>query len=214
MKPATAIAAGLMFGAAGLLLFWPEEIPNGDGISGESEEGEAPEETGSIWQRIIDGVIPVEIDLNNQNLQAFLAMIRTAEGTAGQGGYRMLFGGQLFASYADHPRQLVSAQLGGRKIHSTAAGAYQFLSRTWDEARAALSLPDFSPESQDMAAAWLIRRRGALRDVLDGRLSIAIAKCAKEWASLPGSPYGQPTISSAKARSLFAQYGGMETESA
>ncbi|MQY50829.1 glycoside hydrolase family protein [Rhodocyclus tenuis] len=135
-------------------------------------------------------------------------MIRNAEGTAGRDGYRTLFGGGLFDDYSDHPRRKVTATLGGRQITSTAAGAYQFLAGTWDEARAALSLPDFSPASQDQAAAWLIRRRGALTDVYAGRLDTALAKCAKEWASLPGSPYGQPTISSAKARQLFADAGG------
>lgn len=203
-----------MFGAAGLMLFWPVEAPAGEGVGSQPEEGAPPVETGSVWQRIIDGVIPVEIDLNNQNLQAFLAMIRAAEGTAGPAGYRTLFGGAVFDSFADHPRRTVTARLGGGTISSTAAGAYQILSRTWDEARAALNLPDFSPESQDIAAAFLIRRRGALRDVMEGRLDVAIVKCAREWASLPGSPYGQPTISSDKARLLFAQYGGMEAENA
>jgi muramidase (phage lysozyme) len=87
----------------------------------------------------------------------------------------------------------VTRLLGGREITSTAAGAYQFLARTWDEVAAALELPDFSPQSQDVAALWLIRRRGALADLREGRFDDFVAKCAKEWASLPGSPYGQPT---------------------
>jgi len=35
-----------------------------------------------------------------------------------------------------------------------------------------------------------------------GRFDAAVAKCAKEWASLPGSPYGQPvkTLDQARAR--------------
>ena len=142
------------------------------------------------------------------NLSAFLRVIREGEGTADDNGYRRQFGGKLFASYADHPRDPVTAVLGGKPITSTAAGAYQFLSRTWDECRAALNLPDFSPENQDRAAEYLIKRRGALDDVNAGRLEQAIAKCNREWASLPGSPYGQPTRTMAQARTTYQSFGG------
>lgn len=143
-----------------------------------------------------------------RNVAAFLAMIRNAEGTAGPDGYRMHFGGELFDSYADHPRRVVTRTLGGRPISSSAAGAYQFLSTTWDEARAALGLPDFSPESQDKAAIFLIRRRGALADVRAGRFEDAVAKVAKEWASMPGSPYGQPVKTLAQVRAVYEGAGG------
>lgn len=127
--------------------------------------------------------------LGNERCRAFLALIRKAEGA----GYSTLFGGGTFASYADHPRQRISRPLGGRLLTSTAAGAYQFLARTWDECAAACGLKDFSPASQDTAALFLIDRREALEDVLAGDWARAIDKCNKEWASLPGSPYGQPT---------------------
>ena len=44
--------------------------------------------------------------------------------------------------------------------------------------------------------------------MLQGRLNVALEKTAKEWASLPGSPYGQPTMTLAKAFAIYAQYGG------
>lgn len=219
MKPETAIVAGLMIGAAGLLVIAGRQaMPAYVGEEYAPEPEAAPEEgaeesaAAGIWRRIVDGVLPVNFDMENANLQAFLTMIRNAEGTAGRDGYMMLFGGTLFGSFADHPRIKITAKSGSRSITSTAAGAYQILERTWDEAARALSLPDFSPESQDVAAAWLIRRRGALRDAMEGRLDAAIAKCAKEWASLPGSPYGQPVISIDKARRLFAEAGGVATD--
>ena len=143
------------------------------------------------------------------NMAAFLRMIRVAEGTADADGYRRIFGGTLFDSFADHPRRPITAKLGGKSITSTAAGAYQFLSKTWDECARALGLPDFSPASQDAAAIYLIKRRGALDDVRAGRFDAAVRKVAKEWASLPGSPYGQPTISAERARDLYAQNGGV-----
>jgi muramidase (phage lysozyme) len=143
------------------------------------------------------------------NVAAFLAMLTHGEGTAGPNGYRTLYGGGLFDHFADHPRIPVRAVLGGRVITSTAAGRYQFLARTWDGVRDALDLPDFSPASQDVAAVYLIRRRGALEDVRAGRFDDAVRKCAKEWASLPGSPYGQPVVSIDRARALYAASGGV-----
>ena len=129
--------------------------------------------------------------LQNPNVQAFLALIRKTEGA----GYTTLFGGGIVESLDDHPRIAVTRTLGGKPITSTAAGAYQFLSRTWDECAKALDLPDFSPTSQDNAAVYLLERRKALSAILEGDWTTAIERCNREWASLPGSPYGQPTKS-------------------
>lgn len=144
----------------------------------------------------------------DDNVAAFLRMIRYAEGTADPEGYWRLFGGELVNHLADHPRKRVTRTLGGRPITSTAAGAYQILERTWDDLQGSLELPDFEPASQDVAAVYLIRRRGALADVRAGRFDAAIEKCAKEWASLPGSPYGQPVKSLDQVRRVYAANGG------
>lgn len=146
--------------------------------------------------------------LENPNVKAFLRVIRVGEGTADEAGYRRMFGGELFNSFADHPRKAITKPLAGKPITSTAAGAYQFLSRTWDECAKALGLGDFSPSSQDRAALFLIERRRALQDVLAGRLEDAVAKCAKEWASLPGAPYGQPVKTMAQVRKTYVDAGG------
>ncbi|HJV86916.1 MAG TPA: glycoside hydrolase family 104 protein [Noviherbaspirillum sp.] len=142
--------------------------------------------------------------LTNPNVQAILRVIRTGEGTTDDQGYRRIFGGQLFSSYADHPR--VSVTKGG--YTSTAAGAYQMLASTWDETRKMMGLTDFSPASQDAAAVGRIAARGALDDVLAGRFDTAIKKINREWASLPGSPYGQPVMTWDKARAVYASAGG------
>jgi hypothetical protein len=55
---------------------------------------------------------------------------------------------------------------------------------------------------------FLINRRKALDDVIAGRINEAIRKCAPEWASLPGSSYGQPTQKLQKALEVYAAYGG------
>ena len=144
------------------------------------------------------------MDLYNPNVQAILRVIRAGEGTSGDIGYRTLFGGGTFSSFADHPRQKITKG----SYTSTAAGAYQFLSSTWDETKRIMNLPDFSPRSQDLGALGRIAARGALEDAKAGRFDTAIKKIAREWASLPGSPYGQPMLSWDRARSLYADAGG------
>jgi muramidase (phage lysozyme) len=147
--------------------------------------------------------------LADRNVQAFLRVIRAGEGTADEDGYRRHFGGELFTDFSQHPKRSITKLLGGKPITSTAAGAYQFLSRTWSECQAALNLPDFSPASQDLAAVFLIARRKGLEHILAGRLEQAIAACAAEWASLPGSPYGQPVKTLAQCRAVYEQHGGV-----
>lgn len=141
--------------------------------------------------------------LKQPEMRAFLTIIRTGEGTLGDIGYRTHFGGSTFDSFDDHPRKVIEAKLGSNVIRSSAAGAGQFLSKTWDWIQGIYKWSDFSPQSQDEAMVALIAHRGALPDVLAGRLEVALRKVAKEWASLPGSPYGQPTISMAKAQSIY-----------
>lgn len=142
--------------------------------------------------------------LSNPNVQALLRVIRAGEGTSDEGGYRRLFGGGTFQSFADHPRVVVKKS----GYTSTAAGAYQALASSWDETARIMGLSDFSPRNQDLFALGRIAARGALDDAIAGRLETAIRKIAREWASLPGSPYGQPTISMDRARSIYASAGG------
>lgn len=147
-------------------------------------------------------------DVANPNVRAVLATIRRGEGTTGEAGYRTLFGGGTFESMADHPRQRITRTMGGKQITSTAAGAYQFLSSTWDETARIMGLRDFSVASQDRAAVGRIAARGALDDAKAGRFEIALQKIAREWASMPGSPYGQPVISLGTALAVYRDAGG------
>lgn len=122
-----------------------------------------------------------------KNLKAFLIMIQYSEGTLGKDAYRKLYGGGLFDDLSKHPNRPVSKW----GLTSTAAGAYQILNKTWQGLSQKLKLTDFSPQNQDRAAIELIARRKALDDVMAGRFAQAIAKCRKEWASLPGAGYNQ-----------------------
>ncbi|MEG0923292.1 MAG: glycoside hydrolase family 104 protein [Comamonas sp.] len=143
-------------------------------------------------------------DVAHPNVRALLRVIRRGEGTADEAGYRRIFGGQLFEGFADHPRIKVNK---GKYI-STAAGAYQFLSSTWDETARVMGLGSFSPANQDKGAVGRIAARNALEDIKAGRFEQALRKVAWEWASMPGSPYGQPVISLDTARSVYVDAGG------
>ncbi|WP_206860774.1 glycoside hydrolase family 24 protein [Lysobacter changpingensis] len=145
------------------------------------------------------------------NIRAFLDMIAFSEGTAGRGddGYNVLVGGALFTSYVSHPNK--SVWLPRYAVNSTAAGRYQFLNKTWKNLAKQLKLRDFSPVLQDLGAVELIRGRDALEDVRAGRIDAAIAKCAKEWASLPGAGYGQREVSMAKLAPTYVAAGGRVT---
>jgi muramidase (phage lysozyme) len=141
---------------------------------------------------------------DSNNLKAFLLMIQHAEGTIGENAYRMFFGGELFTDYSVHPNRAIHKS----GITSTAAGAYQFLFRTWSSLKQQLKLSDFSPKNQDVAAIELIRQKGALPDVLAGRISIAIVKVQKIWASLPGAGYGQRELRMEELLRFYERAGG------
>ena len=144
-----------------------------------------------------------------KNIRAFLQMIRIAEGTGGIDGYRMLVGGGLFFSFADHPRKVITITSNGKQIKSSAAGAFQIIAPTWDGLRRQINFPDFSPENQDNAAIQLIREKGALEDVKAGRFDAAVSKVRAIWASMPGAGYGQPERKLADLKSAYISAGGV-----
>jgi muramidase (phage lysozyme) len=145
------------------------------------------------------------------NQAAFLTMIEHAEGTGFNphtkqklDPYRTCFGYvHTIRNFSDHPT-IIGEWRGEilpdhlcRKVglkagcKSTAAGRYQIIRPTWQGCKTRLRLPDFGPASQDKAALYLIDNEGALVDVHAGHLQTAIAKCSRQWASLPGSTSGQ-----------------------
>lgn len=157
-----------------------------------------------------------------RNQAAFLSLIQWSEGTAQHPDpYRVCFGAcHLIADLSDHPA--ITGEWHGERLPddmcrkagfgpgcvSTAAGAYQLIKPTWRGIRERLRLPDFGPESQDRAALYLIGNCGALEDVYAGRVQIAIAKCAREWASLPGNSAGQPQRRKDDLVAVFERHGG------
>jgi muramidase (phage lysozyme) len=124
-------------------------------------------------------------------VNAFLSVLGYAEGTNNE--YNIRFGGYRFSSYARHPAIIYCS----RGLCSDAAGRYQFLTTTWRGIANRLGLRDFSPQSQDKGAIQLLKDIGAYRWLVAGasyqNFSNAVYESNTTWASLPGSPYGQPT---------------------
>mgnify|MGYP001600841978 CR=1 FL=1 len=144
--------------------------------------------------------------LKNANVMAFLRAIRLGEGTTDEAGYYRLVGGGTFTDDRWHPNVRVFVKR--YNVHSSAAGAYQIINRTWQGLKRIYGFPDFSPACQDEAAVALIWGRRALNDVIDGRFDVAIRKCALEWASLPGSAAGQRIESLESLRQAYTDAGG------
>lgn len=132
-------------------------------------------------------------------LKAFLDAIAWAEGTSGETGYSIQFTGSQFSDKSDHPRQIRCSG----SLCSDAAGRYQFLSTTWDGYASRLGLKDFSPASQDRAAAEILKQNGIPEMLAAGRVEDAFCKIGNVWASMPCNNYGQPQKSTAD---LVAKY--------
>ena len=139
--------------------------------------------------------------------RALLNTIRYAEGTWKDGedkGYRIMYGGGQFQDLSRHPERVVV-----KRYTSAAAGAYQFLPKTWNGVAKELKLASFEPRHQDQAALHLVERRGALADIdQQGLTKDAMAKLAPEWASFPTkagrSAYGQPVKSHQELASFYS----------
>lgn len=144
-----------------------------------------------------------EARAGSRNALAFLDMLAWSEGTStspatAMDGYDVIVTGldrksEVFKDFTDHPfdRGRMSKVINSKGLTSNASGRYQQMLKDWPYYRAKLSLPDFSPISQDLLALQHIRECRALPDVHAGRIETAISKCRNIWASLPGAGYGQ-----------------------
>lgn len=158
-------------------------------------------------------------DAGDANLRAFMLAIRTFETDTTESAYYRLNGGGSCATLADHPANI---GWGGRRLPdnvcraagygagcvSTAAGAYQIIKPTWNRVAAKLGLTDFSQASQDAVCVELIAEHGALDDVRAGRFTLALQKCASEWASMPGNAAQQRQHSAGDWLLAYQSNGG------
>lgn len=165
----------------------------------------------------------VEQDMQSNNVRAFLALIAWAEGTDREPEpYRVCYGYRhTIRDLAQHPA--LSGEWRGEKLSdamckgaglgpgcvSTAAGRYQIIRRTWQNCQRAMNLQDFGPDSQDAAAIYLLRQRGALELIERGDIRGAIVKARPEWASLPGNAAGQPQRRADDLLAVYSRSGGV-----
>lgn len=89
-----------------------------------------------------------------------------------------------------------------------AAGKYQFIPSTWREVSSALSLNSMSPRNQDLAAVYLLDRRGVLDDIANGNIASAITKSSNEWAGLPSGPNNKGAYDGYNGNSATISYNG------
>jgi muramidase (phage lysozyme) len=134
-------------------------------------------------------------------------VIKSGEGTTGDKGYTTMFTGAQFSDFSKHPELL---QRSG-KYESDAAGAYQFLSTTYNPAAKALGITDFTPASQEKVGKYLAQKRGLATDtVFTDKQSFLkeLDKIAPEWASMPTlstgtSYYGQGGLTPDQAWNIY-----------
>jgi muramidase (phage lysozyme) len=99
-------------------------------------------------------------------------------------------------NFTAHPNILVQVRPG---LNSTAAGRYQFLYGTWT----GFNLTDFSAANQDIGAVILLVQAGSINPLLTGDVRTAASNANGTWASLPNSPYGQPTRAMADFQAAY-----------
>jgi muramidase (phage lysozyme) len=139
-------------------------------------------------------------------MQAFLATIRWAEtGNSGTESYRKLVFNGTFNNFSTHPLIKQCAPINGKRICSTAAGAYQMLDKSWWDLQPKLKLANFSPVSQDRMAVEYIRRNNAIKDIESGNFAKAACKVGKIWASFPCNSYNQNPKSMEKLNNYYQQ---------
>ena len=121
-------------------------------------------------------------DLQEPRIHAFLETIALYESG---GSYDVRYDGSsdgaTFSDFSKHPNVAVRLSDGQK---TTAAGAYQITNTTWNEVNKNLALPDFSPPSQDLAAAALLRSSGASHALISGQIGTAIKSAAVTWEAL------------------------------
>lgn len=157
-----------------------------------------------------------------ERVRAYMRMLRVGEGTEGESGYTKLFGGKNFTepphskNMSDHPQIQVYwyTKKNGKKVYSSAAGAYQVMGYTWNDKdmlakRKKYKITDYSKENQDKFCIVLFKdkRPGMLNLILQGKIEEATKNFGSyEWASLPPGRYGQPMKTMKEALSLYEKY--------
>lgn len=183
------------------------DVPAGSSVdpwaSGEYGAGTPRDDPMGIGAQ--EGAAGGGLDSSGSNMAAMLAVIRAVES---RDNYYIIAGGDRFTDTREHPFVLNPQRR--RPLGTTASGAYQMVVGTWTMARDALGLRDFSPASQDAAAAWIIqyKRPASYAYVLAGRFADALAALRREWEAFDKMLSGTYPVTLAQAASIFEANGG------
>lgn len=112
-------------------------------------------------------------DLENPNIQAFLAMIAVAEG----GDYHALYGYKK--SFTDDRR------FPAYDRNPSASGRYQINKATYERFSKMLGVTDFSPHTQDMIAAQMLAQLHVPERLASNDFDKALEAAARWWNALP-----------------------------
>lgn len=142
--------------------------------------------------------------------KALLDTIAFCEG----GKYNIIYSGVPFNDYSDHPNRVIKG--------ASAAGRYQIINLTWfgtagrPGLKQSIPLPNFTPNSQDIAAVWLaVNSRGVDPALVEqdapnfSNFDRITSKLSCEWCALPGTSRceckGQPQKSLQTAYNFYVQ---------
>ena len=161
--------------------------------------------------------------LSNSNIKAMQLSIRNCEGTEAADGYNYLFGStpdndRRFTDMTHHPNQKFPFSGG----ESDAAGAYQIMYETEQclikqLVQYGMSVADatmFDAPTQDLKCVLLFSNHNCCQKIIDGDFNYAVSVLNKTWASLPGSPYGQPVKSMSDVIAFYTANGGVIADAA
>lgn len=151
--------------------------------------------------------------LKKPQYKAFLDVISYAEGTYHEHarGYKLRYPyakdkRAIFKSFRWHPgiREFINSR--GEHRRASASGRYMILEKIWNAVALQLDLYDFSPLNQDLAALFLIwERNGAIEAIRDCDFKRAVKAVNGIWATLPGSPHRQVTVTMSTIEEFFKQ---------
>jgi muramidase (phage lysozyme) len=113
-----------------------------------------------------------QADLSQPNVKAFLETIAAAEG----GNYNVINTGIPVNNLMHFPAPT---------IYGSAAGEYQILAPTYALLSAQLGLTDWSPQTQDLMAAFILQKIGVVADLQAGNLPAAITAASNQWSAVP-----------------------------
>jgi muramidase (phage lysozyme) len=175
--------------------------------TGKKTETPAPANTGGTGATNVSTTAASGTPGDGSGWARMSKVIKTGEGTLGDKGYTTQFTGKQFSDLSRHPAQINSAN----GLSSDAAGAYQFLSTTYNPAAKALGITDFSPQSQEKVGKYLAQQRGMNTDIVHtdkASFLKALDKIAPEWASMPTiktgtSYYGQGGLTPDEAWNIY-----------